>query len=484
VSPLERYEAVIGLEVHVQLATRSKIYSWSSAAFGAEPNASTDPVCLALPGTLPVLNRAAVEMAVRLGLAVGSRIRRRSRFARKHYFYPDLPKGYQISQYDEPLCDGGTVSFRVRGERRQVRLTRIHMEDDAGKNLHVGSGGHSYVDYNRAGVPLCEVVSEPELRSAEDAAECVRALRTLVRALGISDGNMEEGSLRCDANVSIRRRGETQLGTKAELKNINSFKNVRDAVEHEIRRQVALVERGDRVVQETRLWDAARGISQSMRSKEHAHDYRYFPEPDLPPLEIDDAMLARAHASLPELPEGRLARYEAEGLSAQDAGVLVAEHEIADYFDAVASGAGGDAAVRKRAANWVINEVLARVDDPRKLAAADLPVSPAALAELVALVEKGTLSGKQAKEVFGRMWGERRRAGDIVETESVAQVSDAAVLEETCRKVVAAHTEEAARFRAGRTQLLGFFVGAVMKETGGKANPKTVNEILRRLLGE
>jgi aspartyl-tRNA(Asn)/glutamyl-tRNA(Gln) amidotransferase subunit B len=373
------------------------------------------------------------------------------------------------------------VSFRVRGERRQVRLTRIHMEDDAGKNLHTGTGGVSYVDYNRAGVPLCEVVTEPELRSAEDAAECVHALRTLVRALGISDGNMEEGSLRCDANVSIRRRGETQLGTKAELKNINSFKNVRDAVEHEIRRQVGLVERGDRVVQETRLWDAARGISQSMRSKEHAHDYRYFPEPDLPPLVIDDAMLALARATLPELPESRLARYEAEGLSAQDAGVLVAEHEIADYFDAVA---GGDAAARKRAANWVINEVLGRVDDPRKLAAADLPVPPAALGELVALVEKGTLSGKQAKEVFGRMWQERRRAGDIVETESVAQVSDVAVLEETSRKVVAAHPEEAARFRAGRTQLLGFFVGAVMKETGGKANPKTVNEILRRLLGE
>jgi aspartyl-tRNA(Asn)/glutamyl-tRNA(Gln) amidotransferase subunit B len=265
---------------------------------------------------------------------------------------------------------------------------------------------------------------------------------------------------------------------------MNSFKNVRDAVEHEIRRQVGLVERGDRVVQETRLWDAARSISQSMRSKEHAHDYRYFPEPDLPPLVIDDSMLAQARASLPELPEARLGRYEAQGMSAQDAGVLVAEHEIADYYDAVAGAVGSGGAVLKRAANWVINEVLARVGDARKLAAPDLPVPPAALAELVVLVEKGTLSGKQAKEVFGRMWQERRRAGDIVETESVAQVSDAVVLEETCRKVVAAHPEEAARFRAGRTQLLGFFVGAVMKETGGKANPKTVNELLRRLLAE
>jgi aspartyl-tRNA(Asn)/glutamyl-tRNA(Gln) amidotransferase subunit B len=478
---LERYEAVIGLEVHVQLATRSKIFSWSSASFGAEPNSATDPVCLALPGTLPVLNRTAVEMAVRLGLAVGSHIRQRSRFARKHYFYPDLPKGYQISQYDEPLCEGGIVTYRVHGERRQVQLTRIHMEDDAGKNVHDPDSGASYVDYNRAGVPLCEVVSEPELHSAEDAAEYLRALRTLVRALGISDGNMEEGSLRCDANVSIRLRGATALGTKAELKNINSFKNVRDAVEHEIRRQVALVERGERVVQETRLWDAARGLSQSMRSKEHAHDYRYFPDPDLPPLVIDDELLARARAALPELPEARLQRYLDEGLSAQDAGVLVSEREIADYYDAVARALGGEG--KKRAANWVINEVLARVDDPRALAAADLAVPAAALAELVALVDKGALSGKQAKEVFGRMWQERRKAGEIVETEAVVQVSDAGVLEETCRKVVDAHPDEAARFRAGRTQLLGFFVGAVLKETGGKANPKTVNEILRRLLG-
>jgi aspartyl-tRNA(Asn)/glutamyl-tRNA(Gln) amidotransferase subunit B len=477
----ERWEAVIGLEVHVHLATRTKIFSSSSAAFGAEPNASTDPVCLALPGTLPVLNRVAVEMALRLGLAVGSRIRPRSRFARKHYFYPDLPKGYQISQYDEPLCDGGTVSFRVQGERRQVRLTRIHMEDDAGKNVHDPARGVSYVDYNRAGVPLCEVVSEPELRSGEEAAEYVRALRTLVRALGISDGNMEEGSLRCDANVSIRPRGATALGTKAELKNINSFKNVRDAVEHEIRRQTTVIERGERVVQETRLWDAARGTSQSMRSKEQAHDYRYFPEPDLPPLVIDDEMLIRARAALPELPEARLGRYESQGLSAQDAGVLVAEHEIGDYYDAVVAALGG--AAPKRAANWVINEVLARVEDPRLLAAAELPVPAAALAELVALVERGTVSGKQAKDLFGRMWQDRRRAGDIVEAEAVTQVSDAGVLEETCRKVVDAHPDEAAKFRGGRTQLLGFFVGAVLKETGGKANPKAVNEILRRLLG-
>ena len=476
-SVLERYEAVIGLEVHVQLATRSKIFSWSSAAFGAEPNAATDPVCLALPGTLPVLNRAAVEMAVRLGLAVGGRIRPRSRFARKHYFYPDLPKGFQISQYDEPLVDGGAITFRLHGELRQVRLTRIHMEEDAGKNVHAPSGV-SFVDYNRAGVPLCEVVSEPDLRSSEEAAEYLRALRTLVRYLGISDGNMEEGSLRCDANVSIRPRGETKLGTRAELKNINSFKNVRDAIEHEIRRQATLLDRGEKIVQETRLWDASRNLSQSMRSKEHAHDYRYFPEPDLPPLAIDEAMLGAARASLPELPEARFERYVAAGLSAQDAGVLVAEREIADYYDAVVKAD----APAKRAANWVINEVLARVPDPRALAAADLPVPPSALAELVELIEQGTLSGKLGKDVFGRMWQERRRAKDIVEREAVAQVSDSGLIEEACRKVVAAHPAEVARFKGGEAKLLGFFVGAVMKETGGKANPKAVNEILRRLL--
>ena len=477
-SVLDRYEVVIGLEVHVHLATRTKIFSSSSTTFGAEPNASTDVVCLGLPGTLPVLNKAAVEMAVRFGLAVGSRIRPRSRFARKHYFYPDLPKGFQVSQYDEPICEGGAVTFRLHGERRQVRLTRIHMEEDAGKLTHA-QGGVSLVDYNRAAVPLCEVVSEPDLRSADEAAEYVRALRTLVRYLGISDGNMEEGSLRCDANVSLRPRGESKLGTKAELKNINSFKNVRDAIEHEVRRQATLLDRGERIVQETRLWDANKQQSASMRSKEHAHDYRYFPEPDLPPVAIDEATLQRVRAELPELPEDRFERYlGTQGLSAQDAGVLASEREIADYHDAVVK-AGAPA---KRAANWVINEVLARAGDVRQLAGAAVP--PDALAELIDLVEKGTLSGKLGKEVFGRMWQERRRAGDIVKSEAVAQVSDSGLLEEACRKVVGAHPAEVARFKGGEAKLLGFFVGAVMKETGGKANPKAVNEILRRLLSD
>jgi aspartyl-tRNA(Asn)/glutamyl-tRNA(Gln) amidotransferase subunit B len=472
------YEVVIGLECHVQLATHSKIFSWSSAAFGAEPNTATDPVCLGLPGTLPVLNRAAVGAAVALGLASGCTIRQRCRFARKHYFYPDLPKGFQISQFDEPICEGGTVRFRLRGEMRSIRLVRIHMEEDAGKNLHAAAGV-SFVDYNRAGVPLCEIVSEPDVRSAEEAAEYVRAIRTLVRYLGIGDGNMEEGSLRCDANVSLRPRGATTYGTKTEIKNMNSFKNVRDAIEHEVKRQAALLDRGERVVQETRLWDAARGVTQAMRSKEQAHDYRYFPEPDLPPLVISDAELASLRKGLPELPEDRFARYTgAVGLTPQDAGVLVAERDVAAYFDAVVA-AGAPA---KRAANWVINEVLARVDDPRRLGEAELPVPAAALAELVKLVENNTLSGKLGKDVFAKMWAERRTAADIVAAEGLAQVSDGGELEAACQKVIAAHPDEAARFKTN-PKLMGFFVGAVMKETGGKGNPKAVNEILRRLLG-
>jgi aspartyl-tRNA(Asn)/glutamyl-tRNA(Gln) amidotransferase subunit B len=476
---VSKYEAVIGLEVHVQLATRTKIFSISSAAFGAEPNMHTDPVCLGLPGALPVLNREAVESAVRLGLAVGSHIRPRCRFARKHYFYPDLPKGFQISQYDEPLCEGGVVTFRLNGEIRQIHLTRIHMEDDAGKNIHDASGV-SFVDYNRAGVPLCEIVSEPDIRSADEAAEYLRAIRTLVRYLGISDGNMEEGSLRCDANVSIRLRGETKLGTKAELKNINSFKNVRDAIEHEIARQTVLLDRGEKVVQETRLWDPDRGISASMRSKEQAHDYRYFPEPDLPPVAVDEAWLARARASLPELPEARHARYLGAGLSPQDASVLVSERPIGDYFDAALAASPAHS---KKIANWLINEVLGRIDDPRGLMDEKVPVPPAALAELVDLVEKGTLSGKLGKEVFAHMWQERRRAADIVAKESVSLMSDTAAIEEACKRVVERSPDEVARYRGGAAKVMGFFVGNVMKETGGKANPKTVNEILRKLLG-
>jgi aspartyl-tRNA(Asn)/glutamyl-tRNA(Gln) amidotransferase subunit B len=464
------YEVVIGLEVHAHLSTKSKIFSWSSAAFGADPNAEVDPVSLGLPGTLPVLNRAVVEAAVRLGLAAGSKIRTPCRFARKHYFYPDMPKNFQISQYDEPICEGGAVAG--------VKLTRIHLEEDAGKLVHA-AGGKSWVDYNRAGVGLCEIVSEPDIRSAEQAADYVRAIRELVRALEIGDGNMEEGSLRCDANVSLHKLG-TPFGTKVEIKNLNSFKNLRDSIEHEVKRQAALLDRGERVVQETRLWDTERGVTQAMRSKEQAHDYRYFPEPDLPPLVVDQAWLTALRATIPELREARLARYQKLGLSAEVMAVLGERREIASYFDAAVAADIKSAGVAdpppKRIANLLVNEVLGLYDDPSKLQARDLKL-------LAAHAEAGTISSKQTKEILAKLAAEGGSVEALVKAGGLAQVSDSGALEEACRRVVDAHPDEAARFREGNAKLMGFFVGAVMKETGGKANPKAVNEILRRLLG-
>jgi aspartyl-tRNA(Asn)/glutamyl-tRNA(Gln) amidotransferase subunit B len=469
-----KWEAVIGLETHVQLGTRTKAFSSASAAFGAAPNRHTDPYTLALPGTLPVLSRATIEAAIKLGLAVECRIRPLSRFARKHYFYPDLPKGYQISQYEEPLCEAGRVEFVLDGEVRSVRLTRIHVEEDAGKNTHVSGANYSLVDYNRAGVPLVEIVSEPDLRSAKEAAAYMRALRQLVRWLGISDGNMEEGSLRCDANVSLRPVGEQKLGTKAELKNMNSFKHVEAAIEYEIARQADLLERGQPVRQETRLWNPDKGVSASMRSKEHAHDYRYFPEPDLPPLRVDEKWIAQLRSSLPELPVARRARYMGQGLSAYDAGVLTAEKPIADYFEAVRADA-------KTAANWVSVELLARLNRDGKSIESS-PVSPAALSELLALLADGTISGKIAKDVFDKMFSTGRGAREIVEAEGLTQVTDVAALETACRAAVDANPKQVAQYKGGNTKLIGFFVGQVMKATGGKANPERVNEILKKLL--
>src|SRR5262245_37389239 len=369
-----KWEAVIGLEVHVQLGTRTKAFSAASAAFGGAPNHYTDPYTLALPGSLPVLNRAAVESALKLGVATRSEIRRHSRFARKHYFYPDLPKGFQISQYEEPLCQHGRVEFVLDGQVQRVRLTRIHMEEDAGKSMHLGGAPYSLVDYNRAGVPLCEIVSEPDIRSAAEAAAYLRAIRQLVRWLGISDGNMEEGSLRCDANVSVRKKGDPKLGTKAELKNMNSFKHVEAAIEYEIARQTSLLQRGERVVQETRLWNADKGTSHAMRSKESAHDYRYFPEPDLPPLTISDEWIHSVQ--LPELPMARRQRYIEMGLSEYDASVLTAEKAIADYFEAIKD------VDRKQAANWLSVEVMGRLNRDGK-SIEEGPVPPDALAELI-----------------------------------------------------------------------------------------------------
>ena len=461
---MAEWEAVIGLECHVQLQTRSKIFSGSSAAFGAPPNTEIDPVCLGLPGVLPVLNRWAVDYALRMAIATGCDIRRRSRFARKHYFYPDLPKGFQISQYDEPIAQRGAVEFLLGGEKRRVRLTRIHMEEDAGKNLHGQDG--SLCDYNRAGVPLIEVVSEPDIRSAEEAAEYLKALRQLVRYLGICDGNMEEGSLRCDANVSIRPRGEMTLGTKAELKNINSFKFVEEAIEFEIARQIRVLEGGQRVVQETRLWDSDKKQSHAMRSKEEAHDYRYFPEPDLPPLVIADEWIEKVTGELPELPLARRARLIAQGCSEYDAGVLTAERDVADFYDGVVNF-GADP---KKAAHWIMNE-----PDARRVLAENL-------ADLIKMIDAGTVSARTAKDVLAKMAASGDTPQAIVEREGLTQVSDTGAIEAACRAVVEKNPKQVEQYRAGKQQVMGFFVGQVMKQMQGKANPALVNEILRRLL--
>ena len=474
----DKYEVVIGLEVHAQLSTQSKIFSWSSAAFGAAPNTHTDPVCLGLPGTLPVLNLAAVESAVRLGLAAGCTIRQRCRFARKHYFYPDLPKGFQISQFDEPICDGGAITFRLHGERRSVRLTRIHLEEDAGKNLHA-EAGVSFVDYNRAGVPLCEIVSEPDIRSAEEAAEYVRAVRALVRYLGICDGNMQEGSFRCDANVSVRRRGTDKFGTRAEIKNINSFRFVEKAINFEVARQIELLEGGGKVVQETRLYDPDKGETRSMRTKEEANDYRYFPDPDLLPVELDDAYVRGVAAQLPELPDQKARRFIAQyELSGYDAQVLTASGELADYYETVVREFGGSP---KLAANWVGGDLAAFLNrDGLEIGASR--VGAPALAALLRRIGDNTISGKIAKDVFEAMWDSQQGADAIIEAKGLKQITDDGPIEQAIAQVMAANPSQLADYRAGKDKLFGFFVGQVMKATQGKANPARLNELLKQKL--
>jgi aspartyl-tRNA(Asn)/glutamyl-tRNA(Gln) amidotransferase subunit B len=473
------FETVIGLECHVQLLTRSKAFSPASAAFGDEPNSHTDPYTLALPGTLPVLNAAAVELVLRLGIASGCTIRRASRFARKHYFYPDLPKGYQISQYEEPVAEGGALSFWVDDELRTVRLIRIHMEEDAGKSTHAAGASYSLVDLNRAGVALAEVVTEPELRSAREAAECLRGLRQLVRYLGVCDGNMEEGSLRCDANVSVRPAGETRLGTRVELKNLNSFRFLEQAIDYEAARQVRLIQGGGRVVQETRLWDPEHGASYPMRSKEQADDYRYFPDPDLPPLVIDEDTIARIANSLPETPAARRARFvDALGLPAEDAALLTSEREIADYYEAtLAAGASA-----RRAANWITGELLRELKQTDR-SIAQSKVTPVALAELLRFVEDDTISARIAKGVFQTMWNSGRSAADVVQSEGLTQVTDEAALEVVIREVLAQNPKQLEKLRAGDQKLHGFFMGQVMKRTEGRASPQLLDRLLRKLIG-
>jgi aspartyl-tRNA(Asn)/glutamyl-tRNA(Gln) amidotransferase subunit B len=471
-----QYEAVIGLEIHCQLLTKTKIFCGCPTTFGAPPNTQVCPVCLGLPGALPVLNRQAVEFAIRAALALGSTINPVSIFARKNYFYPDLPKGYQISQYDQPLATGGHVNAGAAA----VRLTRIHMEEDAGKSLHHGfpeSDRQTMLDYNRSGVPLIEIVTEPDLRSAADAANCFGRLREVLVAIGVNDGNMEEGSLRCDANVSLRPVGTQAFGAKAEVKNVNSFRFLQKALEFEIDRQRAILEAGGRVEQETRLWDSDTGTTQSMRSKEGAHDYRYFPEPDLPPLRIDNAWITHVRASVPELPEARMARLTAaHGLSAYDADVLVRLIPgAADFFEAtVAAGA-----TAKTASNWIQGELRRKL---KELGAEDLsavPFGPAGLAELTTLVDAGTISSSVAKDVFEEMWTSSQSARSIVEAKGLGQIGDTAALEAIVDAVVAANPDAVAQYRAGKTQTFGFLVGQVMKASKGKANPAMAADILK-----
>ncbi len=482
-----RYEPVIGLEVHAQLLTRTKAFCGCSAAFGAPPNSQVCPVCLGLPGALPVLSSHAVSLAVRAALALGCRIRPRSVFARKHYFYPDQPKGYQISQYDEPFSEKGelVIGLPAGAGTRTARITRVHMEEDAGKNLHASvPGGDSVVDLNRSGVPLIEIVGEPDLRSGAEAAEYLRALREILLFIGVNDGNLEEGSFRCDANVSIRPVGEEKLGTRVELKNINSFRFVEKAIDYEVARQTDVLESGGKLHQETRGWDEKSGTTYSLRSKEEAQDYRYFPDPDLPPLVLDAPFVEAIRAATPELPAAKRARFASSlGVTSAAAAVLTQHPRVAQLFEEVV-GLAGDPA---RAANFIQTEVLR--DVTTRGLEADLPVSAAQLAGLLALVKAGTLSGKQAKEVYARL-RDAVRAGDknvtadaITAALGIAQVSDDSAILAVCEAVVRGNERQAAAYRAGKASLLGFFVGLVMKETKGSANPQKVNEVLLRLLG-
>jgi len=478
---LARYEPVIGLEVHVQLATRSKIYCACPSGFGAPPNTNVCPVCLGMPGALPVLNRAAVEMAMKAAFALNCEVRPYSRFARKNYFYPDLPKGYQISQYDQPLAEHGWVEIAVDGGRKRIGVTRVHLEDDAGKSLHDGfkdSDRYTYVDLNRSGTPLIEIVSEPDLRSSDDAYAYLTALKQLLRYVMVSTCDMEKGHLRCDANVSVRPRGREKFGTKAELKNLNSFRFLKMALDYEISRQVALIENGGTVVQETRLYDPDAGETVGMRSKEEAHDYRYFPEPDLVPLAVSDDWRRRVLVGMPELPAARRARFiEGYGLTEYAVEVLLATREMSDYFEQAAA-TSGDA---RAAANWVMGDLAAALKEAGK-DISESPVMAGQLGELIALIGNGEISGKMAKDVFAKMLATGEGAGAIVEREGLKQISDAGALVKMVDEVLAANPRQVEQYRAGKTAVLGFLVGQVMKASRGQANPAAVNELLRQKL--
>jgi aspartyl-tRNA(Asn)/glutamyl-tRNA(Gln) amidotransferase subunit B len=489
------WEIVIGLEVHAQLSTHSKIFSGASTAFGAEPNTQADAVSLALPGVLPVLNKGAVERAIRFGLATGAHIAPRSVFARKNYFYPDLPKGYQISQFDLPVVGNGQLEIQVPAQgktaaySKTVRITRAHLEEDAGKSLHEDFHGMTGIDLNRAGTPLLEIVSEPDMRSAAEAVAYAKTLHTLVQWIGICDGNMQEGSFRCDANVSVHKPG-TPFGTRREIKNLNSFRFLEQAINYEVGWQIETLENGGAIQQATVLFDPDRGETRVMRTKEEAHDYRYFPDPDLLPLAISEEWKAQVRATLPELPQVKQARYQELGLSAYDAGVLTSSHAMADFYEAVLAacsptpspspGGRGEQAA-KQAANWIIGEMSAQLNRDN-LEMSQCPISPLQLGGLLARIADGTVSNAGAKEVFRIMWAEGGEADAIIEAKGLKQVSDSGAIEKLVDEIIAANAEKVAEYRAGRDKLFGFFVGLAMKASQGKANPAQLNEILKKKL--
>jgi aspartyl-tRNA(Asn)/glutamyl-tRNA(Gln) amidotransferase subunit B len=479
---MTQWETVIGLEIHAQLATRSKIFSGAATAYGAPPNTQANLVDLAYPGVLPVLNGEAVRMAVKFGLSIGADVAPRSVFARKNYFYPDLPKGYQISQYELPVVQRGSIAILLEdGTEKIVRITRAHLEEDAGKSLHEGLAHASGIDLNRAGTPLLEIVSEPDMRSAKEAVAYMKKIHTLVRYLEICDGNMQEGSFRCDANVSIRARGAAEFGTRAEIKNLNSFRFVEKAIGYEVARQIEILEGGGRVIQETRLYDSDKNETRPMRSKEEANDYRYFPDPDLLPLEIGPGFIAEVRATLPELPDEKAARFAQDyGLSAYDAGVLCSSRELGAYFEAVVARAGPQHA--KLAANWVMGEFSSALNrDALDIVGAK--VSAARLAGLLVRIVDNTISGKIAKDVFEAMWSDGGEADAIIAARGLTQITDVSAIEQAIDAVIAANPKQLADFRGGKDKLFGFFVGQVMKATQGKANPAQLNDLLKARLG-